>query len=116
MVELDLDFNAQVFMIIYNIYQSYDFNEVPGGTMDLYNCITYIRDMKSTKERVLTNIWQPARELYLGLLLHGIIVNVFRILNLRLIVKPERQSFPLDFDWRTCFPFLPRNCERFHSD
>ena len=79
--ELELEFNSQVFMATYHFNERVRkniFDEVPGDTEDFKNRITYKRDMKSTTERVLTNIWQPARELYFVLLLHGI-VHVFRI-------------------------------------
>ena len=59
----DLDIYDQIFMTTYNINQSYDFHEEPWGTKDIRNRITYRTDMKSTKDRVLTNFWQPAREL-----------------------------------------------------
>ena len=59
-----------------------------SSVKNVYNRITYIRDMKRTKDRVLNNnIWQLARERYFGLLLHGI-VNEFRTPNLRKLIKP----------------------------
>ena len=38
-----------------------------GDTEDLYTSITYIGNIKSTKDRVVTYIWQPARELCLAI-------------------------------------------------
>ena len=72
-VEVDLDIYDQDFMTTNNINKSFDFNEVPWGTKEIFNRITYIRDMKSTIGGVITNFWQPARELYFGLFIHGIV-------------------------------------------
>ena len=73
--------------------------QVPGDAEDVYNSMTYIRDMKSTKERVLTNFVSLHESSILALLLRRI-VNVFRTLNSRRIAKRERQSFPYDFGER----------------
>ena len=75
----DLDIYDQIFMTTYNINQSYDFHEEPWGTKDIRNRITYRTDMKSTKDRVLTNFWQPARELYFGFLIHGIVKEIWNL-------------------------------------
>ena len=68
--------------------------------------------MKSTIGGVLTNIWQPARELYFGLLLHGI-VKIFWILNLRRLEK-SRESSPFYMAGELVLVFVSRNCEHFH--
>ena len=71
----------------------------PGDTEDSYNSKTYIRDMKSRKDRVLTK--------------HESSISAFcftelwtysmQTLNSRRITKREKQGFPFDFGRRTCF-------------
>ena len=108
---LDLDFNGQVYMANQNTKQIYDFNEVPGATEDLYNCITiYKGPEKSTKRSVLTNIWQPAH------------FRPFTSPNCECIpdskfttnCQTRKTKFSLTLAGELVLVFVPRNCERFH--
>ena len=80
-----------------------------------YSRITYIRDMKGTKEIVLTNIWHPVRGLYFGLLLHRI-VNVFWTLNLRRIEKRKKTEFFWLWRENLFWPSFHRIVNTFISD